>query len=384
MSKRLLSICAVILTMMVAVPYAQTAAAAGSEEITADGQGLGANKDEALMAAKRDAIEKGIGMILLSQTEIQNFMVQRDLVVTKTIGAVKSYQTLSESQTSDKLYEVKIRAILSRSAMRQDLAAFKILIESMDKPRTMVVIAENNVGNQEPTNQAAETAVIQFLRDPYEFDIVDPQLSAKIKEANQSLSDNASAAAKIGHQYGAEVMITGSAVARVAEGMSQNLGGMVSVQADVTLKAINCTTGRIIGSSTGHGAKVHIAANTAGTNAIAKGSETAIKSLLDAIIKEWQNQLNNGVTVTVSVKGVNSFRLKNSIVQTIGGVSGVSNVRERSWNDQTSILEIDLTYKGNVNGFCDRIDGFKMKSGGGSFAVSGVNGSAVTLSVQAM
>lgn len=357
-----------------------------AEEITAEGSGMGTNKDEALMAAKRDAIEKGIGMILLSQTEIQNFMVQRDMVVTKTIGAVKSYEVISESRTPDNLYEEKIKAVLSRSSMRQDLAAFKILIESMDKPRTMVLINESNVGNSEPTNQASETAIVQFLRDPYEFDVVDPQVVAQLKQQqNLAAGDiDPAAAAKIGAKYGAEVIITGSAVARTAEGLSQNLGGMVSVQADVTIKAINCTTGRVIGSASGHGAQVHISPNTAGTKAIAKASDTAIKALLDVIIKEWQNQLNNGTTITINVKGVTNFRMKNAILQTLGGIMGVGTVHERGWDAESSLLEVDLSYKGNVNGFCTQIDGYKFKSGGGSFAVGGVNGNAVTLTAQAM
>jgi len=43
------------------------------DNITAEGSGEGISAEEALLAAKRDAIEKGIGIILLSQTEIENF-----------------------------------------------------------------------------------------------------------------------------------------------------------------------------------------------------------------------------------------------------------------------------------------------------------------------
>ena len=147
------------------------------DEFTTEGVGIGANRDEALMAAKRDAIEKGIGMVLLSQSEIENFQLKRDIVITKTIGAVTQYKTISETRTSDGLIEIKIVARLSKSSMRQDLAAFNILIESMDKPRVMVLIDENNVGNNEPTNRAAESAVLKFLKDPYQFELVDQNIS---------------------------------------------------------------------------------------------------------------------------------------------------------------------------------------------------------------
>jgi hypothetical protein len=219
--------------------------AAEEETIVAEGSGEGANPEEALLAAKRNAVEKGIGTILLSQTEIENFQLKRDQVITKTIGAVKSYEKISEGKTDGGYFEVKIKAVLSRSAMREDLAAFAILIESMNKPRTMVLIDENNIGTAEPNNSAAETAILQFLKDPYEFELIDPKASAAIRSSQEKMAElagDAAAAAHIGSQNGAEVIITGSAVSREAKGVNQNLGGMVSAQADVTLRAINCTT----------------------------------------------------------------------------------------------------------------------------------------------
>lgn len=356
-------------------------------DISAEGSGMGANNAEALINAKRDAIEKGIGQILLSRTEIENFMVQRDQIVTKTIGAVRSYEVLSEGPTPDGLYQMKIRATLSARAMREDLAAFHILIESMNKPRVMVVIAENNIGNEDPTNSASETAIIKFLRTPYEFDVVDQKVIATLRASEQkmaSLAGNTAQAATIGSQYGAEVIIIGTAVSREANGMSGSLGGMVSVQADVSLKAINCSNGRVIGTAAAHGAKVHISPNTAGSNAITQASERASKELLDVIITEWQNQQNNGVTLSISIKGVNSFRLKNSILSTLSALGTIATVRERAWNAQSELLEVDVQYKGNVEGFCTKLDGLKLKSGSGSLSVIGVNGASVTLQTQSI
>jgi len=378
--KRVVSRIALVLIVLICPVLAQ------NEQFSSIGTGLGSNESEALMNAKRDAIEKGIGQVLLSQTEIENFMVKRDQIVTKTMGAVKSYDIISQSKTSDNLIEMKIKAVISKTAMREDLAAFHILIESMDKPRVMVIVNENNVGTMEPTNRAAETAILQFLKTPYDFDLIDPNVTATIKSSQQkmaNLSGNAAEAAAIGSQYGAEVIIVGDAVSREAKHLSQNLGGMISVQADVTLKAINCATARIIGSSSGHGAKVHIAPNTAGNNAIAQGAKKAMKELLDAIISEWQNQLNNGIPITVAIKGVKTFRQKKAVVQTLGGLGNVSAVRERNWNGQSGLLQLDVQYKGNVDGFCTKVDGYKLTVGG-SLAVTGVNGSSVTLATGSM
>lgn len=357
------------------------------DEIVAEGLGEGVNRQEALTAAKRSAVEKGIGMILLSQTEVENFQLKRDQIITKTIGAVKSYEVLSETTSPEGLHRLKIRAVLSRVAMHEDLAAFHILIESMNKPRVMIIVNENNVGNEEPANNAAETALIAFLKDPYDFEVVDPRVVASIRASEQKMAEvrgDAAAAAALGSRHGAEVVITGQAVGRVAEGISKSLGGMSSVQADITLRAINCTSGRIIGSADAHAAKVHVSPNTAGTQAIAKASVEAGKELLDAVMQDWQDQLNNGIPLVVSVEKVSTFRVRKNVLATLEAVAGVDAVRERNWDSHSKVLKVDIQYKGNAAGFCDKVDALKMHSGGGSLGVSGLDGLNVTLVARVM
>jgi hypothetical protein len=363
------SVCALLFLVPFLLPVFgphSAAQEAQPDEIVAEGIGQGINEQEALLAAKRDAIEKGIGQILLSQTEIENFQLKRDQIITKTIGSVKKYEVLSKSEEAG-LLEIRIKAVLATSTMRQDLAAFHILIESMEKPRVMVIISENNIDNSEPTSRTAETAVIQFLKDPYEFDLVDPSVASSIRSSEAKMAEiggDPAAAASIGAEYGAEVLIGGEAIAREAENIGVNLGGMKSVQADV--------------------AAVHISPNTAGNQAISKAAGKSIKDLLDAIIKEWQNQLNNGVALSVSVNGVGTFREKSDVVKTLEAVNNVAAVRERSWNGQAKLLQVDVVYKGTIDGFCERIDGLKMKSGPGSFAISGVKGNKISITAQVM
>jgi len=352
-----------------------------------EGVGEGAHANGALMAAKKDVIEKGIGMVLLSQTEIENFQVKRDLILTKMVGSVKGYQIISQSTTSGGLIKVKIKAVVSKSMLRDDLAAFQILIKSMNKPKVMVVISENNGENSDPGNQAAENAVMSFLKESYGFELVDKQGVLSVKNSKQkmaALAGNDVEAASIATQYGAEVLIAGIAICKRVEDVSQNAVGMVSVQADVTLKAISCANGRIIASSSERAVKGHLSPQTAGTQAIAMAAEKTVGKFLDVLVKDWQNQVNNGMPITVEIRNVNTFRLKNALVQTLKGVSGVSSVYERSWDAKSGLLGLDVQYKGNPNSFAAKVDGYKMKSGGGSFAVTGMNGQAVSLAAQAM
>ena len=357
------------------------------QELEIEGTGEGGTFDQALLNAKRDAIEKGIGKILLSQIEIENFQVKRDLVIAKTVDAVKSYQILSQSKSSSDQKQIKIKAVLLTDVMRDNLAALQILIGSMEKPRVMVIIRETNIDNNDPGNQAAENTIVTFLHDPYTFDIVDQKSVLSIKNSKQKMSileENPEEAAAIGTQYGAEVLITGTANSKRNDDNSQNLGGMVSVQAEVMLKAINCATGQIIGSVSEHAGKVHISPLTAGSEAISTAAEKGISILLDIIIKDWQHQANNGTPLTLSISNVNTFRSKNAIIQTLKGIPGVGGVHERNWDTQKNILSLDVQYKGNPNRFSTKIDGFKMKTGGGSLAVTGINGKQINLAAQAM
>lgn len=358
-----------------------------NEDIFVEGIGYGSNETEAVMAAKRNAVEKGIGVVLLNQTEIENFQTKRDIVVSKTLAAVKSYEITSNTKGPDGKYSIKIKACMSRPTIIEDLDAFNILLKSMVKPKVMVIIQENNVGNEEPTNCTAQNSIIKFLKSSYEFEIVNPNIVASIKTSPQkmaSLVGDVSNAASIGAMHGAEVIILGRADSRrTAENISDNLGGMKSVQADVMLKAINCTTGKVITSGSAHAAEVHISPNIAGSMAINLASEKAVKDLLNLVIEDWNRQINNGLPLIITINGVSSIRLKNIVVQTLKSIPGIVKVHDRAWNGEKKELLVDIQFKGNTNEFYRRVDRYKMTSGGGSLAVTGQNGTKISIVVQA-
>ncbi|MGD9201311.1 MAG: hypothetical protein PVI26_07095 [Chitinispirillia bacterium] len=359
---------------------------AENEDIIVKGKGYGSNETEAMMAAKRDAVEKSIGMILLSQTEIDNFQNKRDIVITKSLGAVKMYTVISSTKSFDGAYTIEIKAKISWSVINENLSAFNILLKSMEKPKIMVIIQENNIGYKEPTNCTAENSIVKFLKDSCDFEIVDTNIVASIKTSSKKMAslfaDDVSTAASIGAMHGAEVIIIGKAESRVSEKESNDLGGMKSVSADVKLRVINCTTGKLITSVGRHAEKVHISPYTAGLLAINIASEKAIKELINSVIEKWNRQINNGLPLIVTVSEVSSFRLKNAVIHTLKSIPGIVNVRDRAWDEVKEVLLADIQFKGNTNEFCDRVDGYKMYFGGGSLAITGQNGTNISIVIQ--
>jgi len=70
-------------------------------------EGYGSSKQDALLKAKREAIEIGIGTVLISQTEIRNFEVKKDIILSRTKGSVKKYDILREEKQPGDVFYLK-------------------------------------------------------------------------------------------------------------------------------------------------------------------------------------------------------------------------------------------------------------------------------------
>jgi hypothetical protein len=311
--------------------------------------------------------------------------VNKDVVLTKTMGAVKSVTKLSEETGPDGAVTIKIKATVSTEQIHNDLAALHILLESMQKPRVMVLMKENNMNDSSASGSIAESEIINYLTGKG-FSLVDPAAVEQLKkqeQTQQALDGNAAAAAAIGAQAGAEIIITGNAVSRVAESVSQNLGGMKSCQADVSLKIITCATAAIIAAKTEHAAAVHINPVSGGAKAIS-GAVTKVfdKTLLEKIVSSWQDIINNGLPIRVIVSNVKSFKTSKALIDGIPALSpNVVKVTKRDWNQGTGVLELEVVYKGTSDGFCEALDSQKL-SDGSTVAVTGSSSSGARLKIE--
>lgn len=364
MRKRLclLLLLGVVITGSIAQPQPAVQKTAEGD-IVVEVVGYGQNPQEAMINAKRAAVEKGIGTFIQSETEVKNFMVNKDVILTRTQGAVKSVQKISEDKGPDGAITLKIRAVVSSQKIQDDLAALRILLESMEKPRVMVMMKESNMGNDVPSS-AAETEIIRYLTDK-EFELVDPAAVQNLKQQEQAqaaLEGDAAAAAAIGAEAGAEMIITGTAVSREAKNLGFDLGGMKSCQADVSIRVIICATAKIVSAITKHGKTVHVSPQSGGTIAITNAAKSVMDDhMLDKIIGSWQDIINNGLPLRVIVKNVKSFKAQKAVQKGIKGASSsVVRVIKRKWNQGTGILELEVKYKGNSDGFCELIDDHKL------------------------
>lgn len=352
-------------------------------DITVVADAIGAGKNDALLRAKRNAVMNGIGHVVISETEVSQFILQKDKIITQTMGAVKTYRVLESKQATDGTYEVKIEAVVSLADISKDLAAMQILLESMDKPRVMILVDEQ-IGGSRTTN--CETALADRLLE-YKFNLVDPAMVAALLDRGDDLISRAvagdkGAAVQIGVANGAEVVIAG----RVKTSMADPLYNMKSAQADIAIQAISCAGGNIIASKNVHAAAIQITDAAAQAEAVKKAALKVIEntsdgkvvtSLFDKIVGSWQDTVNNGMVIRVVVENVASFKTCKAVMKTLDALGNdFVSVAQRGW--QKPVLNLEVTYKGLPEMLAEAIDG-KPVPGMGTLSVTNLMAGSVSV-----
>ncbi len=126
--------------------WAQETKTVTAEGVAAIQQGaLDIARDAAIEDAQKRAVEQAVGIIIDSQTQVENFQLISDKILSQTKGYITRYSVTGERQDSG-LLRVAITADVALSKLSDDLSGIGILMSQMHKPRTMILIAEQNIG----------------------------------------------------------------------------------------------------------------------------------------------------------------------------------------------------------------------------------------------
>lgn len=352
------------------------AAAPPTSDLTVEAEGLASSRDRALLDAKRQAVEQGIGTVLLSQTEVKNFALHKDIVLTKTLGSVRRYTILEEKERPDALYDIRIRAVVSLASIKSDLAALKILLESMDKPRMMVIVQEDH-------GPTAATAIADYLKTK-EFDLVDPALVAALlrKETpfiQQILNGDTVAAAKLGSENGAEYLLLGNVSTHLQQSDFLTQQGMASRRAAITARIIDCSTARVIAAKSAQHAAIHASADAATTTAVEQAALKLMdQALFETVVASFQDMVNNGMLLAVTINNIANFRTQQAVREALQGLPAVVSVHGHRFSQGQ--LHLSVHFQGDANMFGNAVDGLAVS--GQTLAVTAIAGNAVTVQLE--
>ena len=99
----------------------------------------------ALADAMRNAVRKGAGVDIYSETKVSDFQTEYDQVLTSSVGYIKDYKIIDQGYDSkSKIYSVEIQATVAKSAPHvDDVMALRMLVQRMDSPRLVVDTTED-------------------------------------------------------------------------------------------------------------------------------------------------------------------------------------------------------------------------------------------------
>ena len=314
-----------------------------AQTLTVTGQGMAMTRDAALSAAKRDAVEKGVGVVVASETLVKNFQVVEDRILSKANGFVKTYEERSASQGPDGLWTVTIEAVVTDilDEVVKDQLALDLLLSWVRHPRFMIMIDETNI--DDPNSIVAETEIGRALAAKG-FSIVSPSQSEALRQRNISLASiqgNAAQAAGVAAEFGAEYIIVGIASSKAVT--HPMLGTRLSGQANISAQVIRADNAEIMAQETFHGKGTHIDAQTAGVSALKQAAGKVSDYLLAETVKRWSLEQSNARLVTLRISGV-TYQSRRQIIASLGSeVEGIQSVDQRSFASGTVTLAVRYT-----------------------------------------
>jgi len=319
------------------------------------GNDKGLARDQAIDDALRKAVEQTLGTFIQASTLVQNNMVVEDNILAWSDGYVRSHRIISEGLADASTYEVNIEAVVELANLKNDWESVQNLLNRMGNPRMMFMIEEQNIGQSTnrfdylsvDMNITETTLLNKFIEN--NFECVDPatvKQNIKQDQALTILQGNTQLASAIAKNLGAEVIITGKAVAKVATGI--NLGGMKSCQANVTARVIKADVATVIATGSQHAAYPHIDEVTGGTEAIKKATNKLADELIARITQKWKDEFYKATTVKMVVHGVTSFSQVNDFKNTLKFfIRGIKDLYNRKITD--NLAELDVKITGNAD-----------------------------------
>lgn len=345
----------VLLLVGTAVPVLAAPADSASDEYnTVTVEGRAADKDAAIQDALRLAVEKGAGQFIHSQTETKDYQVVLDRILSKSAGFVKRYDVIKVTTAADGIVTVKLTAEVAVKAVATEWGEIQILLHQKGKPRLMVVFGEKVDGDIREDSIVGSEIEKQLLKN--DFPLIDKAQLTEIQKkdmAEASFSSDMSRIIAVGKQFGAELVIAGSAIAEY--GSKEDLYGVPVVMygASVRIKAVRTDNAAMLFSDNVDARKGSRTRNTAATEALRQAGAEAAKKVQDGILGKWAREVGETQSVNLEVAGL-TFSGRTKFVATLKKLKMVGGVQPRTLTGGIATFTVDI--KGSGDDFAQALD----------------------------
>ena len=352
-----------------------------------------AAREKAIADALRQAVQMAVGTIVTSTTEVADFQTKMDQVLTHSTGFVRKYDIVKEGLDGD-VVQITIKAQIGMGELNEDLAAKGLLMARKNMPRTMLLIAEQNIGMVAPAAawmkdkggesalvstdlQIAETVMLDELRKAGFGQLIDPEIAATKTASVGGITSSITAqqARQLKKLTGAEIIILGQVIA-TSRGPADISPDWKACVANMSVRAISTDNGDILATSDTTQSFMQVDDVTCGKETIKRAAKAITKDLSAKIFERFSKDVSGGNQIHVTVKNVGSQKLKNEFTKALTEfVRGAKGVNPRSFED--GVLELDVTFVGSTDDFATEVESKKL--GKFSVTVKGSSANTVTL-----
>lgn len=309
---------------------------------------IAAGRDAAITDALRKAVEEATGAVISSDTATENFQVISDSIYTRSRGYVKGYEVLSETRSAD-LVDVRIRAVVSTTELKDDLDAIGLLQKKAGRPRVLFMVAEKGAGEMSygfwwkeggaPIVISESEAALKevFLERGFNVADVKGSLEEGVSGALMHGELTAEGARLAGKRLNAEIVVFGKSL--LQEGPSTGATSVSTYISEMLLQAVRVDDGALLATAKGRGVSKHITPSTGQSEAIARSAVIAADSLANQINSKWAGPH----FIIVKLKGASYEKAVEFKKLLRFRVRGIEAVYQRSHKDNETYLEVETT-----------------------------------------
>jgi len=329
-----------------------------------EAEGEGDNHQAALRAAMRDAIEKAVGIYVQSETEVENWMLKRDQIVTHTEAFITNYEINDKYKQGD-LWHVKIFATVSNKKLVDKLQELQILQKQMDNPKILVYYDKSGIQYEQRYTEQAINSVNEYLVT-YRYEVVDlghiDELMREDKNLVNYQTGGKDLVFELARRMKADVYMTASVVLE----RTRESGGRQYSKAKCTIKAFEASTAKLLATRTSYGPEQSFTRESTGFDA---GIDMAVRDAMPYIIEQiqgyWKLAITKGTQFKLFVNGI-GFGDQIKFTDALRGIA--NEIKQEGSGEET--VEFTVWYTGTNDELVMAIYNAVPSLGGKSFSRS--------------
>ena len=296
-------------------------------------------REQALNNALREAVKQGVGTIIDSETEVQNWEVIRDEVYSSAKGYVKKYKITRDERVGNAWY-VEIDAEVASSDIQGKLADLRILHKKMGNKRVMVIYRAEHPRAVKRDHGSAISALanLQTSLNHQGFRVFD-QKSVDLLYADGSASNEEWITIALNQQ--AEILFEYEVL---SSGASQPGRMFQAAKSDVMVRVYDVSTGRLISNQVANQKQItnaHVGSfdwNQSLSKAGGKAAKAVAKKSIKDIVSYYEAVGDMGTSFFMRFSGLDEDQ-EDKVLEILEALPGYQSLTELK-NDET-LIEVE-------------------------------------------